>query len=331
MNRRADRVVSDVTIKGVVIAWSARAEHNGWGKGRLRIGEVNAPDQRVDRGDRDVDIVGTIVGEVVGHTVELTGRYDTHPRFGRQFKIAGAVVCPPETADGFVEWLVQHVTGVGPARGRAICEHLGVGPKLWHAIESEPAALNAVPGITPEIAQRVRAAAVEARATRDAVVMLRGWGMTATQITRCQKAWHCDANEAAARIKANPYSLIDDVAWFGWKRADELARRVGIARDSELRILAALAESLNVASGDEGHCYMREGALVDAARGLLEGAVSAERIAELVGQAVERHVIAQRGTRFFPMTLARAELGGASDTSGRFMTATANHDSEGDL
>ena len=69
-----------------------------------------------------------------------------------------------------------------------------------------------------------------------------------------------DATEE--RVRKNPYSLVDDVDGIGFQTADRIAGELGIARDSDYRICAAVTCILKDASVKGGHNFLPENELV---------------------------------------------------------------------
>jgi len=234
-----------LTLHGELTEW--RHIRDGWGKGELRTS--------VER----VDFVGTLTGVRVGDSVELTGAWDHHPRYGRQFKVRQAVVRRPESPEGIIKWLASTLPDVGDNRARKLVERFGV--NLWAVIENDHKALTEVEGITPPRAEAIKLAYFEHKAERDNMIALRGWGLTDKQISRCIDEWG-NLAEVVRRIRTNPFHLSRCVHGFGFLRADKVATKVGVAHDAPERIEAAVVHALEDASETHGHCYAGGGALV---------------------------------------------------------------------
>ena len=63
-------------------------------------------------------------------------------------------------------------------------------------------------------------------------------------------------------IRENPYQLADDILGIGFKKADEIAFRAGIAPDSDFRIKSCILHELVSAASSEGHVYLPEEILI---------------------------------------------------------------------
>lgn len=282
-----------ITIQGQLAAWRYLGGGDGWGTGALADG---------------TPVVGTLLGARVSDQVELTGSWHQHPRYGRQFKFRSITAALPPTPAGVVAWLVHTLPGIGQKRAQALVERFG--DALWHTLEVAPESLTEIPGITASGAEKIRAAYFEHRDDRDAMVALRGWGLTDSQIKHCRAAWGTLAN-VVDHVRANPYELCHHVYGFGFKRADRVALDgLRIARNAPERITAALEHLLSEAA-DAGHCWVSarqlERALTDAdPRGLGVGC-TAEQVVRAAREAVSAKRVVRVGWRFYPARLARAE------------------------
>lgn len=64
-------------------------------------------------------------------------------------------------------------------------------------------------------------------------------------------------------IKINPYRLTDEVWGIGFKKADVIAKKVGIEKDSPFRIQSAIKFCLKQAAEISGHVYLPEKILLE--------------------------------------------------------------------
>lgn len=81
-----------------------------------------------------------------GDTLKLTGKYVTHPEYGRQFKVETFEKIMPETLEALERYLSSGiVTGVGPATAKKIIDKFG--EDTIHVLRFEPDKLALVKGI----------------------------------------------------------------------------------------------------------------------------------------------------------------------------------------
>ncbi|MEM1417184.1 MAG: helix-hairpin-helix domain-containing protein, partial [Myxococcota bacterium] len=244
--------MSETQVTGVVEA--LRIFNELWG-----IGTLQPP-----RGPT-ITVTGNWPGIDEGATVVATGAWSNHPRYGRQLKAERIERVLPSDTQGVVRWLVSRLPDVGPGRATALVERFGVNG-LWELLdEGRATELAQVPGITPARAEAIVAAYAEHRDERDRMVRLRGWGLTDGQIGALETAW---GERLEERLRENPYSVIEHVRGFGFKRADVLARKMGLRAHHPARIAAGLLHVMGEARA-AGHTYVPAGKLMSMGARLL--------------------------------------------------------------
>lgn len=275
----------------------ARLLKEGWGRLRLRAGSGDSA---------SVTVTGQILGFETGTTVECRGRWDIHPTYGKQFRATTIVTVIPSDASGAIAWIASRLPAIGRKRATELVNRYGI-PELWNVLEHAPERLAAdVRGITPELARAIADEYSRVRDEREEMVTLRGWGLSEPQIKRCRQVWKT-TTKVIEELRKNPYQLCELVYGFGFDRADQVARRMGIPVDHPGRIQACLLHQLGEAEG-AGHCYVPTGKLVALAAdalGLEQPKVRAELEAVCDG---ERAVRADEGVRVYRATTHAAEL-----------------------
>ena len=100
-------------------------------------------------------------------------------------------------------------------------------------------------------------------------------------------------------VSQNPYQLATDIYGIGFITADTIARKLGIAPDSDFRYRAGLLYALSQAA-EEGHCFLPVNKLVEHATkrlALADAPVDLVRIEALIGQmAREQRLIVEQGS-----------------------------------
>lgn len=257
------------------VTW-IRLFDSGWGILHVRAGS----------GDTETKVTGTPLGVKLGDTIEATGRWDDHPRFGRQFKAQSIRTVIPSDSAGAIGWIASHMPGIGRKRAAQLVAAHGL-PKIWEVL-ADPAELAELPGINARRAETIAAEYAEKQSGREEAVELRGWGLTDGQINTVRNAW---GRDAIKKLRADPYLLIEEVRGFGFKRADAVAQRMGLAADHPSRIDAAILHLLTEAEG-AGHCYVPNGKLLRMACALLGGLSI-----EVVGPRLKHVCDGERGSR----------------------------------
>lgn len=246
---------------------SVRVISENWGRLELAGGAV---------------VTGAVLGFYVGDTVEARGKWaDT--KFGRQLKAQTIRTTLASDTRGAIAWLASRLPGLGKRRATELVERFGV-PALYDVIAQRPEDLCVVKGITRELAEKIREEHERVRGETEEMTTLLGWGLTDGQIRRCKEAWDKKTLEV---LRADPYRLAEEVYGFGFKRADEIARQMGLPADHPRRLQACCLHVLREAEGD-GHCFVRRKLLLRLAMEELDAAkVRVGQVAEQLDVVLE--------------------------------------------
>jgi exodeoxyribonuclease V alpha subunit len=216
-----------------------------------------------DRSGPDLlTVVGPLAGAQVGESLRLTGRWTSHPRYGRQFEVRSYSTVLPATIQGIQRYLGSGlIKGIGPVMAERMVAHFGT--DILRVIDEEVQRLAEVPGVGPKRTKMVAAAWQEQKAIKDVMVFLQSVGVSTSLAVRIYKQYRDSAIDV---VRGEPYRLATDVWGIGFKTADTIARAVGIAHDSPERIKAGLQHTLSEAA-DDGHCFLpAPNLLTDAAK-----------------------------------------------------------------
>jgi exodeoxyribonuclease V alpha subunit len=235
-----------------------------------------------------VTVVGPLAGVQPGESLRLTGRWRSHPQYGRQFEVHSYATVLPANIQGIRRYLGSGlVKGIGPRIAERIVDHFGL--ETLTVIEQEPKRLLEVPGLGPKRTGLIAAAWEEQKAIKEVMVFLQGVGVSTSLAVRIYKTY---GDEAIGVVKAEPYRLAADVWGVGFKTADTIAKQLGIPHDSPERVKAGLQFALSQASDGGGHCFLPRAELVSTAAELLE--VPAELADRCVGELVAEEGVVQQ-------------------------------------
>src|SRR6266540_3224072 len=226
-------------------------------------------------------VVGPLLGAQPGERLRLSGRWTSHPQYGRQFEVHSYETVLPATVQGIRRYLGSGlIKGIGPRMAERIVDHFG--QATLQVIEQQPGRLVEVPGLGPKRTGMITSAWEEQQAIKEVMAFLQGVGVSTSLAVRIYKTYR---DEAIGVVRREPYRLAADVWGIGFRTADQIAQRLGIPHDSPERVKAGLQFTLAEATED-GHCYLPETELVTKATGLLEvEAELAERcLEELVAE-----------------------------------------------
>ncbi|MGP4113557.1 SF1B family DNA helicase RecD2 [Streptomyces sp. 4N509B] len=254
-------------VEGVLERITYANEENGYTVARVDTG----------RGGDLLTVVGSLLGAQVGESLRMTGRWGSHPQYGRQFTVENYTTVLPATVQGIRRYLGSGlIKGIGPKTAERIVDHFGV--RTLEVIEDDPKQLIAVPGLGPKRTARIAAAWEEQKAIKEVMVFLQGVEVSTSIAVRIYKKY---GDASISVVRNQPYRLAADVWGIGFLTADRIARAVGIPHDSPDRVRAGLQFALSQAS-DSGHCYLPEERLIADAVKLLQ--VDTGLVIECLGQ-----------------------------------------------
>jgi exodeoxyribonuclease V alpha subunit len=301
MNGKA-ATTSDVPVErisGSVERVTFHSEESGFCVIRIKV-----------KGKRElVTVIGSAATITPGEFVECVGTWHNDKTHGLQFKTTHLKTVPPSTLEGIEKYLGSGmVKGIGPHFAKVLVKAFGV--DVFTVIEETPERMLSLPGIGKKRTDKVTAAWAEQKAIREIMVFLQSHGVGTGRAVRIYKTY---GDEAIIKVSENPYRLALDIHGIGFKTADVIAGRLGIAPDSLIRAQAGVRHVLQELSGD-GHCAAPHDTLIKESVKLLEidEAILEEAIREEVTQENLVPEEIDGVPCLFLSALHRAELGVAN-------------------
>ncbi len=211
-----------------------------------------------------ITVVGSMPEVHVGSVLTLSGEWTVNPKFGRQFTVSGFEETLPATVYGIEKYLGSGlVKGIGPKFAARIVRAFGA--ETLNVIEEDPDALLRVPGIGKLRVERIKKSWDEQKEIKNIMLFLQGHDVSTTHATKIYKTYGSDSIRV---VKENPYRLADDIWGIGFRTADTIAEKLGVEKETAVRLRSGLLYTLNKLS-DEGHCYARRDQLLKTGAELL--------------------------------------------------------------
>ena len=237
------------------------------------------------RGHRElVTTVGHAAIISAGEWITASGEWTNDRNHGLQFRAGFLKATAPSSLDGMEKYLGSGmIHGIGPVYAKRLIRLFG--KDVFDIIEAEPERLREVEGIGPKRAERITSAWAEQKAIREIMVFLHQYGVGTARAVRIFKTYGADAVQV---MTENPYRLARDIRGIGFRSADQIAARLGMANTAMPRIRAGISYALTEAMGD-GHCGLPTSELIELAVKLLEvpdGLVTAALELELSAQTL---------------------------------------------
>lgn len=223
-----------------------------------------------ERGKKELTtIVGNLLGVDVGQTVICQGAWRHKPQYGWSFEVANFHSKPPEDKDTIFKYLQSgSIRGIGAVYAQKIVDAFGA--QTLHILEQTPEKLQSVPGIGPKRLDSILQSWSQQQHLRELLLFLQPYDVSTALAQKIYKSY---GQQAIARIQSNPFDLSQDVYGIGFKRADQIASKMGLTKNHPTRLRAAIHHILEEATS-EGHTCLPSPLLIERAALLCEEPVS---------------------------------------------------------
>ncbi len=230
---------------------------NGYHIGIFRVKDTNSED----------------LGKFLGKTITFTGYFhelnedDTyifygkkvyHEKYGEQFQVDNYERCKPEEKDGIIEFLTSGLfKGIGEKKAQTIVNVLG--KDTLKIILENPENLILIPGISKKNIDELHTKLKEHEASYETILFLNDSGFTTKDAMLIYNYYKENTRKI---IEEDIYRLIKDLNDLTFKKIDSVAIRIGVEKDSLIRIKAAILYIMNEISNTYGHSYYYEEELI---------------------------------------------------------------------
>ncbi|MFB3882440.1 MAG: AAA family ATPase [Armatimonadota bacterium] len=197
--------------------------------------------------------------------VVLRGRWETHPKYGRQLQVESVELDLDLDPEGLAHYLAHHpaIRGIGPARARRIA--LRFGADFERVLTDEPHLIADEARIPVEAVEALRDEWLRTKTVNAALVWLSTYGLTHHQVTTLVEKY---GNNVVAILKADPYLIVREIPGFGFRRVDQIALQVGTPKEHPSRLRAGVLFCVRERL-DQGDCWVGYEQLVEAANEVL--------------------------------------------------------------
>ena len=232
-----------------------------------------------------VTVVGYLMAPTPGEILKMRGEWVNHPKFGEQFKVTEYKTAVPATVFGIQKYLGSGlIKGLGPVIAGRIVKKFG--EKTLDVIENDIEKLALVEGIGKKRIVMIQNAWNEQKEIRDVMLFLQSHGVSSGYATKIFKQY---GNRSIAVVTENPYRLAMDIFGIGFVIADNIAGKLGVPKNSPLRVEAGILYVLHQLS-DEGHVFYPYEHLVKESRETL-GVERNAVVDALGGLAINKKII----------------------------------------
>ncbi|MBW2117472.1 MAG: ATP-dependent RecD-like DNA helicase, partial [Deltaproteobacteria bacterium] len=168
----------ETELEGQVERITYMNEENGY-----TVAKVNVPGY-----PEPVTIVGNLLALAPGEVLEMKGDWETHPKFGRQFKILGHRTVRPSSVKGIRKYLGSGlIRGIGKEMAARIVEKFG--EETLKVIDERIDELATVNGIGRKRVKMIKNAWADQKEIRAIMIFLQEHGVGLSHATKIFKRY----------------------------------------------------------------------------------------------------------------------------------------------
>ena len=183
---------------------------------------------------------------------EFQGEWIKSEKYGRQLQVTSYEPIIPDTKQGIVGFLSSGlIKGIGVKTARAIVDKFGL--DAIKIIETNPKQLTEIKGISEKKLEKILSSYEANRALKSVVTFLAPYNIGINKIMRIYKFF---GPATVSIIQENPFELCR-INGFGFKTADEIAKKINFLPNDERRIKAA-ANYILEDSQLSGHLFLEK-------------------------------------------------------------------------
>jgi len=243
----------------------------------------------------------TDIEKLLGEEILLKGDWTTHKKYGVQFQFQTLEL---KEAEIFF-FLTKIVKGIGKKFAHELLEEYSE-DELVNILNEKPGELLKFKGIKEKKLDKIVSSWNKFKHLRELGTFLSKFGVTSNLINKIYSHFS-EVDDLIDKIKKNPYMLIN-IKGIGFKRADEIAKALGIDPKSEFRINACINYTLREfcdnngnSSIDKSHLYK----LLDEALNFRDEDILYEN--SITKMLVEEEIFQTKENRLAPSILYYAE------------------------
>ena len=251
----------------------------------------------------EMRITGQLIQLEDGETYRFSGQPTVHAKYGQQFAATNVEKQLPTTKTSLIRYLSSDLfKGIGEKTAESIVQH--VGEDVLQRILDDPSVLDRVPRLSDEKKDLIVTVIQDNIGVSHILVKLQALDVGDKDSMRIYEKYRA---EALTIITDNPYILVQEVKGIGFDKADAIGHHLGIAKDSAIRLQAAIITALHQLNGTS-HIYAeREDVLQEAQH--IAKVNDDTALNKQLDVLLTESVLCQEETRIYLPSLYYAELG----------------------
>lgn len=230
----------------------------------FKIFTIKIKKTNTDWDANDIVVTGSF-GEISEEEeYRFEGNMVDHPKYGKQFQATSYKRSRPSGRKELISFFSSdEFPGIGKKKAEKIVDELG--ENAIDKILQDPHALDFLK-LGEEKTNNIVDQISKNHLTEQVLYQLNNYGFGTTLSARIFQKYGAQTLD---KITEDPYQLVLDVKGVGFKRADELAKRLGITGDDPRRIKGALIQMVSLIINETGDTFVLQDDLIKRASGVL--------------------------------------------------------------
>lgn len=209
--------------------------------------------------DGEIKIVGIFDSVNIGESLEVEGEFTYDNKYGEQLNVSSYQKKLPSSTVEIEKYLASGIIStIGPKNASYIVKQFG--KKSLDIVFDETDKLLEVRGIGKKSIEKIKKSVEELKFSKNILFHLTGLGIS---LSLSKKIYNIFRENTLEVINENPYKLIKNVKGIGFLKADEIALKNNLDKNSPYRIESAILYVLNQKAINFGHVYYPKRKLTD--------------------------------------------------------------------
>ena len=209
--------------------------------------------------DGEIKIVGIFDSVNVGESLEVEGEFTYDNKYGEQLNVTSYQKKLPSSITEIQKYLASGIIStIGTKNASYIVEQFG--KESLNIVFDETDRLIEVRGIGKKSIEKIKKSVEELKFSKNILFHLSGLGIS---LSLSKKIYNIFRENTLEIINENPYKLIKNVKGIGFLKADEIALKNNLDKNSPYRIESAILYVLNQKAINFGHVYYPKEKLTD--------------------------------------------------------------------
>ena len=201
--------------------------------------------------DGEIKIVGIFDSVNIGESLEVEGEFTYDNKYGEQLNVSSYQKKLPSSTVEIEKYLASGIIStIGPKNASYIVKQFG--KKSLDIVFDETDKLLEVRGIGKKSIEKIKKSVKELKFSKNILFHLTGLGIS---LSLSKKIYNIFRENTLEVINENPYKLIKNVKGIGFLKADEIALKNNLDKNSPYRIESAILYVLTQKAINFGHVY----------------------------------------------------------------------------